>query len=103
MLEEDPISALSPFMLGGNILPSKSDVKRICENTQHAFATTNVLSKRVKFKDKTVEKTVRETVKAIGYINPSIGHIRLRTSSLQSPISWVIDLSQDALPLSKFY
>jgi len=103
MLEKDPISVLTPFILGKQILPSKSDVKRICKNTQHTFATTNVLSKRQKFKDKTVEKTVRETVKAIRYINPSIGHIRLRTRSLQPPISWMVDLFQDALPLTKFY
>jgi beta-lactamase superfamily II metal-dependent hydrolase len=103
MLEEDPISALCPFILGGNILPRKSDVKRICENTQYAFATTNVLSKRVKFEDKTVEKTVRETVKAMKYSNPSFGHVRVRSSSIQPPISWAIDLFRDALPLAEFY
>jgi hypothetical protein len=103
MLQKDPISILSPFKLGKNILPRKSDVERICEKSQYAFATTNVLSKRPKFHDKTVDRTVRETVNAMRYINPSIGHIRIRSKSMQPPIALVVDLFQDALPLSKFY
>lgn len=101
MLEQDPISILTPFMRGNLVLPTKSDANRICENTKSAYSTANIVSKRPKKKDKTVEKTIRETVRKIKQVSSSTGHIRLRTKDLQPPTTWNIDLFGDALPLKE--
>lgn len=103
MLEQDPISILTPFMLGNLVLPTKSDANRICGNTKNAYSSAKIVSKRPKKKAKTVERTIRETAKNIKQVNPSTGHIRLRTKDLQPLVTWNIDLFGDALPLEELY
>ncbi|MBW2005393.1 MAG: MBL fold metallo-hydrolase [Deltaproteobacteria bacterium] len=103
MLVPNPLVGLTPFIRGNLILPKKSDVTRICQRTPNAYSTAFPKQKRLKHKDKVVEKTIRETVKEIREIIPSTGHIRLRSKDIGPPINWKIDLFGDAIPLEEFY
>ncbi len=103
MLIPNPLAGLTPFILGNVILPEKSDVARICQRTQNAYSTALPRQKRLRYRDKIVEKTIRETVKKIKEVVPSTGHIRLRSKDIEPPINWKIDLFGDAIPLHEFY
>ena len=103
MLIPNSLAGLTPFILVNLILHKKSDVIRICQRTQNAYSTALPRKKRLKHRDKIVEKVIRETVKKIKQIAPSTGHIRLRSKDIDPPIKWKIDLLGDAIPLYEFY
>ena len=103
MLVPNPLVGLTPFIRGNLILPKKSDVTRICQRTQNAYSTAFPRQKRLKHKDKVVERTIRETVKKIKEIIPSTGHIRFRSKDIEPPMNWKIDLFGGAIPLHEFY
>lgn len=91
MLEAESISLLTPFQLGNISLPTKSDIKRICEHTQIAYSSAAPISKRPFKRASTVEKTIRETTKYIREANAPPGFVRLRTTDYHPPVSWTVE------------
>ena len=96
MLEREPIAVLTPYEKGNNRLPTKQDINRMCALTSNAYTTADPLKRRAIRRDKTVEKTIKETVRNIRQVNPSIGHVRLRAKQQSA---WNIELFGDAISL----
>lgn len=96
MLQTDVVAVLTPYENGSTKLPTISDINRICSLTGHAYSTTVPGKKRTIKRDKTVERTIRETVRNIRQLNSSIGHVRFR---IKSPDHWDVGLFGDALAL----
>jgi beta-lactamase superfamily II metal-dependent hydrolase len=79
MLHANPIATLTPYVNGSTRLPTSVDVDRISSLTNRAFATTSPdRTVAVKRRSGTVGKTIKETVKNIRQLYPSIGHVRMR-------------------------
>ncbi len=80
LLVPKPIATLTPFSKGSS-LPTDEMINTICKNTPNAYSTAiPKLEKRLKRYNKTVDKTILETVgKNIYLKNSSFGHVRFRT------------------------
>jgi len=102
MLVTDCWAILSPFVHGGISLPEESDSNRICSLTDNAYITSLPRKKTIKFQNKMVEKTVKESVRNIRAIKGSEGQIRLR---LEEPTSghaeWKVELFGTSRSLKK--
>ncbi|GBD96556.1 hypothetical protein BMS3Abin06_01442 [bacterium BMS3Abin06] len=96
MMDTDHVSILTPFHK--LLLPTRSDVDRICSLSERSFSTSSLKQKKVK-RDKSVEKMIKDTVKNIRLANPSFGQVRQRVSSNGSSI----DLFLDATSLKQIY
>lgn len=103
LLYDNPIAVLTPFNRGYSKLPKEKDVDRICNLTKEAYSTANLKQRKFLKRSRTVEKTIRETVRNIRFVDNSIGHVRLRSKLFLQPVSWKIELLGDALPLKKLY
>jgi len=77
LLEKEPISFLTSFILGSCALPKKADMKRILSHTNNAWITTSPDEKKQVKRDPMAERTIKERVKAIRAMSDN-GHIRLR-------------------------
>ncbi|MDL1889210.1 hypothetical protein FBQ96_06455 [Nitrospirales bacterium NOB] len=99
MLEAAPIAALTPFINGRLLIPSASEAQRILSYTPHAYITSPVKTKRTKWANKTVEKTINETVLNIYEVPQSTGQVRLRRKHSQGEASWNVELLGSACEL----
>jgi hypothetical protein len=101
MVKPEPWALLTPFIRGKHFIPSKDEARSILNHTQNAYITAPVASKRPRFSNKTVERTVAEVTKDIREIPQSTGHIRMR---LKNPTSvanqWSIQLLGNARHLN---
>jgi hypothetical protein len=98
MLIKSPFAVLTPFYMGKNNRPDKSDIDRICSLTDKAFATSNPAKIGRIPRVKAVERTMKEMAISIRPINPSIGHVRLRAKQNEK---WSINLYDDATRLCR--
>lgn len=105
MLIEKPLAALTPFAQGNTSLPTRTDVRRICNHTPNAYATARLVTTATRKRDRTVEKTIRETVRSIRVIAGPTGHVRFRRTLLQEEgdPTWNVQLSNGALDLEQIY
>ncbi len=93
MVSERPIAILTPLNAGKNHLPSKSEAGTILSRTEHAFISAQVKAKKTRWKDRTVDKMVREIVRRIQEVPGPMGHIRLRRDPLSSyEREWRVEL-----------
>jgi beta-lactamase superfamily II metal-dependent hydrolase len=82
MLHASPWSVLTPWQLGGNLLPTDTDIHRIGEYTQRGFSTARRRRGASKIRrDRAVEKTVAELGTALIAAEPATGIVRLRCST----------------------
>lgn len=100
LLETNPIALLTPFLKGNIYLPKKQDVSRIVKNTNRAYITAKPeWGKRIK-RSRTVDKTIKETVRSIKTINNEIGQVSIRCKISNTKNQFRIKLSENALLLS---
>ena len=104
MLEDNPISILTPFNRGKKPLPSPTDVDRILKFTNEAYVTTcNPRKKELKKRSTAVEKTIRETVGKLKVINQNTGLVTLRNSKIDNANSdWDVNLGPDAVDMANY-
>lgn len=101
LLEPKPLSFLTSFVLCDCLLPKREDIKRILKYTDKAWITTNPYEKKKPHKrDRTVEKTIKETVKTMNSLSDR-GHIRMRLDYQRKNSSWNVELFGSAMPLAK--
>lgn len=101
LLQPQPLSFLSSFVRGDSVLPNKSDIKRILKHTDKVWITTNpYVKKKANKRDRTVEKTIKETVKSIRSLSDK-GQIRMRLDSNMSGSPWKVELFGSAIELAK--
>lgn len=98
MLKENPISVLTPFILGKVKLPKQTDIDRINSKTNDGYITSVPKTKRQK-KEKIVEQFVQSATKSIHTINKSFGHIQIRTRSTEKPAKCQVQLFGAAVPI----
>lgn len=98
MLNPHPICVLTPYDRSTK-LPTKKDTQRICSLTDNAYSTAIFRMKRRK-RSRTVDKSIKETVKSIKQIHSSVGHVRLRTKCVND---LRVELFGDALELKELY
>jgi len=99
LLDKEPLSFLTSFILGNQILPKKADIKRILSYTSNAWITTNPNERQKSIKrEPMIEKTIKETVKSIRAL-PDNGQIRIRYCDSRK--KWETELFGSAMLLSK--
>jgi hypothetical protein len=101
LLTVNPCSFLTSFIKGRCILPKRDDIERILGLTNQAWITTNPYIKRRPYKrDRTVEKTIKDTVRSMRSISDT-GHIRMRLDSRKNCDSWDVELFDAAVSLDQ--
>jgi hypothetical protein len=101
LLQPKPITFLTSFVRGACVLPNKKDIKRILKHTDKVFITTNpYVKKKANKRDRTIEKTINETVKSIRSLSDK-GQIRMRLNSDIPGSSWKVELFGSAIELAK--
>lgn len=100
LLEENPISFLTPFTLGRNQLPTISDIRRICKKTDRAYSTCNPNWVKKVHRDRTVEKTIKEVTRNFKTITQNTGQISLRFN-INNEFNPTLRFSDNAIALSE--
>ncbi|HEY5705274.1 MAG TPA: hypothetical protein VIS96_06850 [Terrimicrobiaceae bacterium] len=92
----------TPYVNGRTRLPSPEDCRRILKRTTRAYVTASPAPAKFRDRDRTVEKTVRETAKCVQLVPGRFGHIRLRKKiSSEDEAEWEIALFGDAMHLAQ--
>lgn len=94
LLDSQPVAVLTPYKKGSFTLPTVADVERICSLTKRAYITAEQAKGKMIKRDKTVERTIRETVRDIRQVYSKAGHIRLRIRPGSSPNIELFDGAQ---------
>lgn len=101
MLKQGPISILTPYNRGSR-LPSSADIKRIVSLSPESYSTSSCIKERVKNRNPTVEKTLREAGARFTKSEPPMGLVRLRNGGLAAFNSWRVELSARASHLRDY-
>jgi hypothetical protein len=100
LLLSDPLAALTPFNRGHK-LPTPADVNRIASKTNFAFISASMdLSRSSKRRSTSVEHQLRAMNTKLTRLEPRTGAVRFRGDPSAPHTSWVIELRDDARPLS---
>jgi hypothetical protein len=102
MLIPDPIAILTPFKRGNVSLPKPSDIKRICERSNHSYITGDIKEKRAKSISTKIDKVMSKTLKNRKTTLSSFGQIRLRKKANEAVGDWKIQLFGQARLLKDF-
>jgi len=103
LLKPEPVSSLTPFVLGNVILPRKTDVIRICNCTNEAFSTGEPKQLKSKFFHKIVQKQIKEMGVRIKPVYCSPGQIRARGRFFNNELKWTVELFNGAKRLKELY
>ena len=103
MLEPNPYAVLTPWCKGGRVLPTKRDVERILSQTPNAFATSKAepAKQSGKRRDRTVDRTIRESKVRLRQQPIFIGSVRLRRR-IDSDSGWNVERFGPACHLRDF-
>lgn len=80
MLRENPVSVVTPFTSGVG-LPSENDLRRLGGRTNRLFCTAHGPGPPPR-RDSVVEKAARSTTQKRRVLSGSLGHVRIRWSTL---------------------
>ena len=103
MLESDCIAVLTPWRLGGRILPTMHDVRRILAATPNAYVTAKTMPtpNRPNHADRAVERTLRESGAKFRRLTAPSGSVRLRRP-LAAGRQWAVATLGDARHLRDY-
>lgn len=103
MLDADPFAVLTPWRRGGRTLPGRPDIERILSNTRNAFASarSTSLERAPVRRDRTVERTIRESGVKLRRLAMSPGAVRLRRP-IGTRARWKVETFGAACHLSDF-
>jgi hypothetical protein len=93
-----PISTLTPYRIGDNILPQPTDVSRIAGLSKKAYITKRTYDQRPIRRSSAVAKLVPSTLRRL---HETPGHVRLRRHILQGG-NWNVALFDGATELANF-
>lgn len=104
MLFEQPFAILTPFDLGRTKLPKKTDVRRICRRTPHAYSTSSFSPTKKRKIPSSEEIFIKEHTSRFEIINNNPGHVRLRKDVYDpEPGNWSVLLGGDAIDLKNIF
>ncbi|MBI4536002.1 MAG: MBL fold metallo-hydrolase [Ignavibacteriae bacterium] len=95
LLHEQPYALLSPYMIGGNILPKDGDIDRLARLTPNAYMTATPGGRRFRMSNRVVRDTVESVAKEIRGIRAGWGQVRLRCG-IQNDALCHVELFGDA-------
>jgi hypothetical protein len=98
LTDGNPISILTPYRIGDNILPQATDVDRIVGLSKKAYITKRTYDRRPIRRSSAVAKLAPTTLRRL---HETPGHIRLRKHILQNS-DWDVALFDGATELSDF-
>jgi hypothetical protein len=99
LVAASPHAVVTPWNLGGNLLPKVTDVLRVVQRSGSAFISKARIYQRPIRRQNMVQKLVPRSLRAL---TKSPGHVRLR-KSLTAPINaWNVDLFDGADRLENF-
>ncbi len=105
MLTDNPFAVVAPWRLGGKALPNAREVDWIRNATPNAWITTSSggLFNQVysKYKNRPVQKTIRESSSKIQSVLGDFSMVRLRRS-INSVDSWNVEKFGDSCHLSDY-
>ena len=78
MVLSDPIALLTPFASGVKPLPSTTDIGRIRKHASQIYCTGQPSGSHPPRRDRSVERTIRETVRTQRLVHGRMGHVRVR-------------------------
>jgi beta-lactamase superfamily II metal-dependent hydrolase len=84
LLVSDPLAVLAPWVLGGGVLPSVADVRRICALAGSVLLTSPARYPAPVRHDARAERMIRESVRYIRQTEAPLGHVRLRVNRHRS-------------------
>ena len=102
LLGPEPHLILAPFRHGRTSLPTPDDVARLTAKSPHTFATTSLASRAPRKRDRTVERTIKESTKEFSTVPQIPGLLRLRRSAAPGS-SWSVEKFGDATDLANIY
>lgn len=95
LLCKQPVAALTAFCRGAVALPTDEDIKRICERSADAYATSPPSRRKPARRESAVEKSVAGLLRNRRLRLPNIGRVTLRSTSDQ-PTKWTAQLAGPA-------
>jgi len=100
MLGSAPLAGLTPYALGGVMLPGPEDVARLLERTPRLYITAGPARWTPPRRPSGVERTMREAGRARRVVRGPMGHIQVRWDSREGVWNPQVRLGGAALPLS---
>lgn len=104
MINNDPITILTPFNKGKRKLPDQDDIVRINGVSKESYSSAKI--KKTKSKKKrpsAVEKTIKEITGNLTEYETKTGIVRLRNNGKEDPDRWDIELFNGACKLCDVY
>jgi Metallo-beta-lactamase superfamily len=92
-------AAVTPWTLGNNLLPRRTDVDRICQLASAAYVTTNRAFQRPRRRSNLVQNLVPASLRAMPKVP---GHIRFRRPITAGAANWDVSLFDGADRLQNF-
>lgn len=99
LLENAPITILTPWNLGRNKLPRETDIQRIFKNTPNLYITRNILNEQENSELSQIRPGQNSLMKNRQPLKKS-GHIRLRKKLSDPKSDWKIELFYSAQKLA---
>lgn len=99
LLLTQPIAILAPFSRGRTVLPTRSDVHRICGRAHASFSSAKVRFRKPEQRPSAVTRQLREMGVTVRRVNTGFGVVRLRTGPESGFSIWCVELFNDACPL----
>lgn len=99
MLEADPHSVLTPYVLASNFLPMDSDIQRLKSLTQNGYITSTGFSTSPASRLPAVDKTLREMGSPLRSIVQHMGRVTFRNKGVRGFGEWDVLISEQARKL----
>ena len=98
MLTPNPPALISPYVGGGNNLPTLDDCRRLKARTNHAYITAPPVAKRHRDSNPAVERTLKEATRRVSEVPGKFGHLRLRKATTEIG-SWQVERFGDGMSI----
>lgn len=90
LLVPEPHAGITPFVLGSARLPRQADTARILVNTPNAWLTRAPAAVKPRQRPRSVEKTIKSTVRSIERLSVDPGRVTFRRAA-DGTSSWDVD------------
>lgn len=100
MLHPNPVSLITPFVCGSNMLPTDTDVSRICCATSEAYITASPRQRRPNRRMSAAERVINMVVRNRRQSLPPSGQIRCRMPLTTHNAQPTVELFNGAYQLS---
>lgn len=102
LVDDSAVATLSPFVRGGQRLPTDDDLRRIDSRGRDAYISSPPRGRKPLFKSRAAERAARDAVRKIEVVGGRPGHVRARTPAHPAPGEpWTVELGGEACSVSQ--